>query len=56
MYFATIGVPKYFFLQKNVFCNGESVKNIKINPIKGLKPVGYSELVRRYVSNNLRQT
>jgi hypothetical protein len=29
-------------------CNGESVKNTEFNPTAGLKPVGYSELVRRY--------
>ena len=29
-------------------CNGESVKNTEFNPTEGLKPVGYSELVRRY--------
>lgn len=29
-------------------CNGESMKNTDFNPTEGLKPVGYSELVRRY--------
>jgi hypothetical protein len=29
-------------------CNGDSVKNTEFNPTQGLKPVGYSELVRRY--------
>jgi hypothetical protein len=28
--------------------NGETVKNAKFNPTRGMKPVGYSELVRRY--------